>query len=105
MAIDLNGLSSNQTTAARGKGTEQQRGSTQVSDKGENSALNQPGSDTVRLSDAAQALQQAGKRLDNEPDVDAERIASIKAAIADGSYKVDSGRIADKMLQFDKLFN
>ncbi|WP_409524957.1 flagellar biosynthesis anti-sigma factor FlgM [Nitrincola sp. MINF-07-Sa-05] len=104
MAIDLNGLSSNQTTAARGKSAEQQRNSP-VAEKSENSTLNQPASDTVKLSDAAQALQEAGKRLDTAPDVDAERIASIKAAIADGSYQVDSGRIANKMLQFDKLFN
>lgn len=103
MAIDLNGLSSNQTTATRGKGADQQR-SSQVAEKGDNSTPNQAVSDTVKLSDAAQALQEAGKRLDSAPDVDAERIASIKAAIADGSYQVDSGRIADKMLQFDKLF-
>ncbi len=32
------------------------------------------------------------------PPVDAERVATLKAAIADGSYKIDPGKIADALI-------
>ncbi|WP_417585769.1 flagellar biosynthesis anti-sigma factor FlgM [Nitrincola sp.] len=103
MAIELNGLSSNQTTAARGKQTEQ------ASAKPENqgNAGNTPATkaDTVRLSDAAQALQSAKLQADDSSDFDAGKVAEIKAAIADGSYNISNERIADKVLQFEKLFS
>lgn len=103
MAIELNGLSSNQTTATRGKPAEQ--GGVTTEKKG-NTAAPPVQADTVRLSDAVQALQQASSRQsDDTSDFNAERVTEIKAAIADGSYSVNPERIADKMLQFDKLFS
>lgn len=102
MAIELNGLSSNQTTATRGKPAEQS--GVTAEKKGNTAAPVQ--ADTVRLSDAVQALQQASSRQsDDTSDFNAERVTEIKAAIADGSYSVNPERIADKMLQFDKLFS
>ncbi|KGK41501.1 hypothetical protein LH51_14390 [Nitrincola sp. A-D6] len=102
--MELNGLSSNQTTAARGKQTEQ--ASAKPEDKG-NAGNTTPAAkgDTVRLSDAAQALQSAKLQADDSSDFDAGKVAEIKAAIADGSYNISNERIADKLLQFEKLFS
>jgi len=33
--------------------------------------------------------------------VDAGKVASVKQAVNGGTYKIDSGRIADKILQFE----
>ncbi|MCQ4261900.1 flagellar biosynthesis anti-sigma factor FlgM [Stutzerimonas stutzeri] len=58
-------------------------------------------SDTVQLSPEAQRLQQASDKLNDQPTVNQERVAELKKAIADGSYQVDSQRVAAKMLAFE----
>ena len=48
---------------------------------------------TVSLSALSKDLRTSGTS-----DIDTAKVASIKAALNDGSYKVDSGKIADGML-------
>ncbi|QIN63476.1 Anti-sigma-28 factor, FlgM [Caballeronia sp. SBC1] len=48
---------------------------------------------TVSLSALSKDLRTSGSS-----DIDTAKVASIKAALNDGSYKVDSGKIADGML-------
>ncbi len=102
MAIDFPGLSSVQTAGNRGKVNEQ---AADKAPRAETSAAQTAQSgqgDTVRISDAAQALQRSAD-AQSGVEVDTDRVAQIKAAIEDGSYKVDNERVAERMLQFDKL--
>lgn len=57
--------------------------------------------ESVQLSPEAQRLQQASEKLSGQPSVDQERVAKLRQAIADGSYKVDSQRVASKLLAFE----
>lgn len=54
--------------------------------------------DSVSLSDGARALASATKTVSDASDVRTDRVASIKASIANGTYQVDSKNLARKIL-------
>lgn len=57
--------------------------------------------ETVHLSNEAQQLQTISDKIRSQPVVNSARVAELKQAVADGSYKVDSGRVASKLLNFE----
>lgn len=57
--------------------------------------------ESVRFSAQAQQLQQITDQLREQPEVDAARVVRLRQAIADGSYQVDSQRLAGKLLAFE----
>lgn len=58
-------------------------------------------SDTVSLTDTAEQLQSVQQLIEQAPTVDTERVASIRAAIADGSYSIDATQLAQNLLEFE----
>lgn len=59
--------------------------------------------DNVVLSQEAQNLHKLQAKISSMPDVDAERVASIKKAIAEGKFEINAERIAENMLNQEKL--
>lgn len=57
--------------------------------------------DSVSVTAEASRLLAMEDRLAAMPDVDHERVAAIKQAIADGTYQIDPQRIAEKLIQFE----
>lgn len=57
--------------------------------------------EAVHLSQEAQKLQKISDKLRDQPEVNSARVAQLKQAIADGSYQVDAGRVASKLLDFE----
>jgi negative regulator of flagellin synthesis FlgM len=55
--------------------------------------------DSVSISETARSLSAAHKAVAEAPDVRADRVSAIKAAIADGSYTIDSRALAAKLLK------
>jgi negative regulator of flagellin synthesis FlgM len=54
--------------------------------------------DAVSISDAARSLAAAQKTVSSATDVREDRVAALRSAIADGSYKVDSRSLAASIL-------
>ncbi len=67
---------------------------------GRASAAPVQGGDQVRLTESAKALGAAWKPADAP--VDAQRDERIKQAIADGTYKVDAQRVAERLIALEK---
>jgi negative regulator of flagellin synthesis FlgM len=57
--------------------------------------------DQVTLTSSARSLQKLSDAVAQAPVVNAAKVTSIKQALANGTYQVDSGRVADKMIQFE----
>jgi negative regulator of flagellin synthesis FlgM len=68
---------------------------------GSNAAVAPQSDDQLKLTDSARALQEAA-RLDTSSAIDSKRVEQIREALANGSYQVDPGRIADRMLSFER---
>lgn len=57
--------------------------------------------DHVTITTSALALQKLSDTIAQAPVVNAEKVAAVKQAVNGGTYKVDSARIADKLLKFE----
>ncbi len=66
--------------------------------------LNASGEDRVELTSQAKELQEAMKFMEKIPDINQEKVHRLKAQIKDGSYKIKTDKIANKMLE-DSLYN
>lgn len=62
-------------------------------------SLNPAGGASVEISDKARLLQQAAEIASQSPDVHSERVAALKKSITDGTYRVDSEKVAENLIQ------
>jgi len=58
--------------------------------------------DNVELTGTAKKLQQAEKLIADTGDVNEQKVAEVKLAIQNGSYRVDSEQVANKLLAMDE---
>lgn len=57
--------------------------------------------DQVTLTTSARSLQKLSDAVAQAPVVNSAKVSSIKQALANGTYQIDSARVADKMIQFE----
>jgi negative regulator of flagellin synthesis FlgM len=58
--------------------------------------------DHVTLTDSARSLQKIEEAVAKAPVVDSVKVAAVKQAIGSGTYKIDAGRIAGKLLKYER---
>jgi negative regulator of flagellin synthesis FlgM len=61
--------------------------------------------DTVTLTDTASQLRKLESQIATVPIVDLSRVEGVKRSIVNGQFKIDSQRVADKMLNFETARN
>lgn len=59
----------------------------------------------LSLTESAHRLQEAINVGGNEAVFNAKRVAEVKEAIANGSYRMDAGVIADQLIHFDRTID
>ena len=58
---------------------------------------------SVELSAEAKQLQKLQQQVTEEPEINEQKVARIKAALAEGSYSANPERIADKLFELESL--
>ncbi|QBQ53350.1 flagellar biosynthesis anti-sigma factor FlgM [Nitrosococcus wardiae] len=69
------------------------------------SALSHPAAETVTLTNTAEQLRETEASLASVSVVDNQKVEQIKQSIQDGSYQIDSERIADKLIALEQALN
>lgn len=59
---------------------------------------------SVKLSPLSSSLREIEAKMDKNQAVDHKRVAEIKKAIDEGTFKVDSGKVADRLLENTRDF-
>jgi negative regulator of flagellin synthesis FlgM len=79
--------------------------STAASDKAQNegsgAAPTAQTGNQLTLSDSARTLQKIEETVAKTPVVNSQKVAAVKQSISAGTYQIDSGRVAGKILQFE----
>ena len=103
MAMEINGLNSNQTNTNKARSGQKVSESNADAKKTNEASANQTG-ETVKISAEAQALNRVSQEMGLDAPVNQEKVEALRAAVADGSYKVDAQSVARKMLESDTQF-
>jgi negative regulator of flagellin synthesis FlgM len=59
--------------------------------------------DSIAITAMAQGIKKAFESSSSATIVDVDRVAAVKQALADGSYQINAERIAEKIIQHEKL--
>ncbi|MBW7469658.1 flagellar biosynthesis anti-sigma factor FlgM [Marinobacter sp. F4218] len=104
MSVDFNGIGRGQVNTQRttaDKSTGSQNTQPEPSEQAKTQTQGARG-DNVSLSSQAKDLKQLEQKLGDYPEMDDDRIAEIRSALENGTYKVDAEKLAQKMLDMDK---
>ncbi|MDX1755582.1 MAG: flagellar biosynthesis anti-sigma factor FlgM [Marinobacter sp.] len=102
MSVDFNGIGPGQVNTPKTTADKANAPKTQSPAEQAQSQAQAGRGENVKLSAQAKDLKQLEQRLSSYPETDDARIEQIKSALADGSYKVDAEKLAQKMLEMDE---
>lgn len=106
MAIDFNGVNNNALNPQQKDGVRQRdnvEGDTRRPQQSDAGADTTSGQGTrVDLSPDARNIEAAEKALQEQPDIDDEKVAELREALQSGSFTVDAEKLAQKMLDVDQ---
>ncbi|QXH45510.1 flagellar biosynthesis anti-sigma factor FlgM [Pseudomonas xanthosomatis] len=101
MVIDFSRLNNSPSVTGGARGTAASGNTEKAGEASQAPVRSNASGETVHLSQEAQQLQKISDKLRDQPTVNSARVAELKQAIADGSYQVDAGRVASKLLDFE----
>lgn len=105
MSVDFNGIGPGQVNSQRttaDKSGAAKATQAPASEQAKTQVPQNARGENLSLSKQAKELKDLEQKLGNFPEMDDDRIEQIRSALADGSYKVDAEKLAQKMLDMDK---
>jgi|SRR5690554_636441 len=105
MSVNFNGINPNDPGSLRSKNDavgQTRKAATQPSAPPAEPSPAKVQGDQVSFSSQARDLKELENSVRQLPDVDQDKVARIKAALADGSYQIDNERLASKLLSFEE---
>ena len=102
MSVDLNGIGQGQVNTQRTTVDKPVNSQNAGQTAPEQAKAQSARGENVNLSNQARNLKQLEQKLGDYPEMDDERIEEIRTALANGTYKVDAEKLAQKMLDMDK---
>jgi negative regulator of flagellin synthesis FlgM len=108
MAIKLNGNLNGLEPNSVGLGSAQKAPKTQssaISSQQDSSQPAQESQSSVSITSTASVLASAQQSLSAKPAIDQARVAQISKALENGTYKIDSNKIASGLLQSEHHLN
>ncbi len=104
MSNDITGINSQRTQQSGSRSSERvsNNASAAVSTATSSSGS---GSDKVSLTSTAARLKDIERQLAGESPVDNVRVNEMKSAIANGEYDINTDRVADKIISFERGFD
>ncbi len=58
--------------------------------------------DHVTLTDSARSMQKIEEAVAKTPVVNTDKVAAVRQSISSGTYQIDAGRIAGKLLKYER---
>lgn len=104
MAIQLTGLSGQSPVNKNERTLKEDSLSNSTGSNQVKQSANTMAEDTVKLSGAAQVLQNQQTKMNQFPEINMDKVEQIKNAIASGDYKIDTQKLASNMASMDSLF-
>ncbi len=98
-------LATLKNSSGNGVVTDKSQGATSAASASAASASAPQASVTVTLTDSARSLQKIEAAVANAPVVNTAKVAALKQSINSGTYQVNAGQVADKILQFERGLN
>lgn len=101
MALDINRLNSSSTAGIGNTKASSTKDVSTAQTSDVKATKSTASGESVSLSAEAKQLSSLTAGLKDLPVVDSDKVSRLKQAIADGSYKVDSQKVADKLMAFE----
>ncbi|WP_133862464.1 flagellar biosynthesis anti-sigma factor FlgM [Pseudomonas oryzihabitans] len=101
MALDINRLNSSSTAGIGNTKAASTKDVSTAQTSDVKATKSTASGESVSLSAEAKQLSSLTAGLKDLPVVDSDKVSRLKQAIADGSYKVDSLKVADKLMAFE----
>jgi len=99
MANSIDGLNGAQAAVTAKRMQETQKN--KINGVADNSQQKSSG-DTLSLTGTAENLRNLSQSMASGPEINQEKVESIKLALANGDYKLDAERVASKFIEIEK---